>query len=102
MEEKRTKGFKKKAKRVLSFALAFCVMATGVPATAFAQTEEKAVSGLIAHYDFKELSDNVPNGTTIKDVSGSNHDAVARGNKLTAKDSILAFPRKLWKWGRLC
>lgn len=92
MEEKRTKGFKKKAKRVLSFALAFCVMATGVPATAFAQTEEKAVSGLIAHYDFKELSDNVPNGTTIKDVSGSNHDAVARGNKLTAKDSILAFP----------
>lgn len=83
---------KKKARRFLSMVLAICVMAAGVPTSAFAGEGGTSETGMLAHYDFSELSGNVTEGTVIKDVSGSNHDAAAKGNKLTAEDSALVFP----------
>ncbi|WP_395028352.1 LamG-like jellyroll fold domain-containing protein, partial [Robinsoniella sp.] len=83
---------RKKTKRILSMVLAICVMAAGVPTAAFAAEGGNSEPEMLAHYDFRELSGNVTDGTVIKDVSGSNHDAAAKGDRLTAEDSALVFP----------
>lgn len=90
MEGKKRKGIRKQAKRFLGLAMACCVMVSGTPVSASSQ--EKAASGLLAHYDFRELSGEVSDGTKIKDISGSKNDAIAKDNHLSAEDGVLTFP----------
>lgn len=92
MEKVQTNAIKKKVKKMLSFALVLCVTATGVPVNAYADKEQNAQPNLLAHYDFNDLSGKVGNGTVILDISGSNHNAAARGSGLTAQDGSLTFP----------
>lgn len=93
MEENKRKRVKTAVRRLLSIAMACCIMVSGIPVAAAETTAAaKAEPDLLARYSFQELSGDVSEGTLIKDSSGNQYDAVAKGRNLTANDGALMLP----------
>ncbi len=77
-------------KRFMGMLLSLCLAGSG--AIAHVQAQEKDNESLLVHYDFSGLSGEIAEGTVIRDVSGQDRHAQAKGSGLKAADGVLTFP----------